>query len=376
MNWASIPIGEVGAVFDGPHATPKPADHGPIFLGIKNIRPDGHLDFSDIRHVSPEEYPRWTKRVTPTHGDVVFTYEATLHRYALIPEGFVGCLGRRTALVRPDPSRVDSRFLYYQFRSPQWWAKMEQEKLVGATVDRIPVGKFPDFEILVPDLPVQRRIADILSAYDDLIENNNRRMALLEESIHLLYREWFVYLRFPGHERVEVVDGVPEGWERLTLKEVLTLNYGKSLTKKTRVPGPVPVYGSSGAVGWHNKSLIDGHGIIVGRKGNVGSVYWSDVPYFPIDTVYYVSPEEASLFTYAMLKSQTFVSSDAAVPGLNRNYAYSIKVLRPHAALVEEFNRVARTAWSQKANLEEQNRKLREARDLLLPRLMDGRIPV
>ena len=75
-------------IYDGPHATPKEADDGPVFLGIKNITDDGTLDLSEIRHVSEEEYPRWTRRVTPQAGDVVFTYEATLHRYALIPEGF------------------------------------------------------------------------------------------------------------------------------------------------------------------------------------------------------------------------------------------------------------------------------------------------
>ena len=102
-------------IYDGPHATPKEADDGPVFLGIKNITDGGALDLSEIRHVSEEEYPRWIRRVTPQAGDVVFTYEATLHRYAIIPEGFRGCLGRRVALVRPDPDQVDGRYLLYFF---------------------------------------------------------------------------------------------------------------------------------------------------------------------------------------------------------------------------------------------------------------------
>ena len=104
---ASKPIKEYSiGIYDGPHATPAEADEGPIFLGIKNITEDGRLDFSEIRHVSEQEYPRWTKRVIPKAGDLVFTYEATLHRYALIPDGFRGCLGRRVALVRPNPELV------------------------------------------------------------------------------------------------------------------------------------------------------------------------------------------------------------------------------------------------------------------------------
>jgi len=102
-------------IYDGPHATPQDAEDGPVFLGIKNITPDGQLDFSEIRHVSENEFQKWTRRVVPGPGDVVFTYEATLHRYALIPEGFRGCLGRRVALIRPNPLLADSRYLLYYF---------------------------------------------------------------------------------------------------------------------------------------------------------------------------------------------------------------------------------------------------------------------
>ena len=185
-------------IYDGPHATPQEAEDGPVFLGIKNITPDGQLDLSEIRHVSESEFPKWTRRVVPGPGDVVFTYEATLHRYALIPEGFRGCLGRRVALIRPDPLLADSRYLIYYFLSPAWRAIVEGNVLSGATVDRIPLERFPTFPVALPSLPVQRAVGDILITYDDLIENNRRRMALLEESARLLYREWFVRLRFPG----------------------------------------------------------------------------------------------------------------------------------------------------------------------------------
>src|SRR5207253_7242621 len=132
-------------IYDGPHATPKEANEGPIFLGIKNISDDGRLDYSEIRHVSEEEFSTWTRRVTPCAGDVVFTYEATLHRYALIPDGFRGCLGRRVGLVRPDPDRVDSRYLRYFFLSRAWRQVVEGNVITGATVDRVPLERFPDF---------------------------------------------------------------------------------------------------------------------------------------------------------------------------------------------------------------------------------------
>ena len=139
-------------IYDGPHATPGDSDSGPIFLGIKNITNDGRLDFSEIRNVSEQEFPKWTRRVIPTPGDVVFTYEATLHRYAIVPEGFRGCLGRRVALVRPDSTQVDSRYLLYFFLSQDWRATVERHVITGATVDRIPLEKFPDFLVTLPKL--------------------------------------------------------------------------------------------------------------------------------------------------------------------------------------------------------------------------------
>jgi type I restriction enzyme S subunit len=208
-------------IYDGPHATPKESSEGPIFLGIKNITEEGRLDFSEIRHVSEEDFLHWTRRVTPQPGDVVFTYEATLHRYAIIPEGFRGCLGRRVALVRPDLRKVDSRYLLYYFLSHNWRQVVESYVITtGATVDRIPLEKFPDFPAALPDLSSQQRVVSILSAYDNLIENNLRRMALLEESARLLYREWFVRLRFPGYEHTRTVNGVPEGWEIKKMRDV------------------------------------------------------------------------------------------------------------------------------------------------------------
>ena len=142
-------------IYDGPHATPKPASDGPIFLGIKNVTKDGRLDLTEIRHVSEADFPKWIRRVQPQEDDVVFSYEATLYRYARIPEGFHGCLGRRMAFVRPNRRKVHPRFLHYFFLSPLWRRKMEAITVTGATVDRIPLSIFPDTEISLPGLDEQ-----------------------------------------------------------------------------------------------------------------------------------------------------------------------------------------------------------------------------
>ena len=232
-KWNTVPISELyDGLYDGPHATPKTSDSGPVFLGIKNVTDDGHLDMSDIRHIAEEDFARWTRRVEPKPGDIVFTYEATLNRYAIIPEGFRGCLGRRMALIRTDAKKVDAGFLFYYFFSPAWREVIKKNMMTGATVDRIPLITFPNFPVSVPPLPVQRRIAGILSAYDELMENSQRRIRLLEAMARALYREWFVHFRFPGHEKhprvASPLGDIPQGWEVKKLKDACHLTMGQS----------------------------------------------------------------------------------------------------------------------------------------------------
>lgn len=377
MREADVAIKEYAiGIYDGPHATPKPSDSGPIFLGIKNVTDDGRLDFTEIRHVSETEFPKWTRRVQPQKDDIVFSYEATLHRYARIPDNFEGCLGRRMALVRPDPQKVDPRFLHYYFLSPIWRAKMDAITLTGATVNRIPLTNFPDTKVRFPGLNEQAAIADILSDYDDLIETNRRRIALLEEAARLLYREWFIHFRFPGHEHVPLTDGLPEGWERSDFGRVAQLNYGKALKAENRIDGPFPVYGSSGQVGTHEKALVDAPAIVVGRKGNVGSVYWCHENFWPIDTAYFISKEQSDYWLYLTLPNIGFQNTDSGVPGLNRDFAYSRKVVVPSEKLRREFNLSVQPMFAQVQLLGAYNQKLAQARDLLLPRLMNGEIAV
>ena len=380
-EWKTMPIKDLyEGLYDGPHATPKLSDSGPVFLGIKNVTDDGRLDLTEIRHIAEDDYAAWTRRVQPRENDLVFTYEATLNRYAIVPAGFRGCLGRRMALIRTDPQKVDVRFLLYYFFTAEWRAVIRRNMLTGATVDRIPLTTFPDFPVRVPTLPIQRRIAGILSAYDELIENSQRRIRILETMARALYREWFVHFRFPGHESVPRVPSplgeIPEGWEMRRLGEILELNYGKALKKEDRHDGPYPVYGSSGIVGTHDASLVKGPGIIVGRKGNVGSVFWCDDDFFVIDTAYFVTSALPLRFLFYVLPTLNFINSDAAVPGLSRHQAYSLELPVPPADLLAKFCDVADSIERHAIKLQRQIKTLRRTRDLLLPRLLSGQIAV
>jgi hypothetical protein len=135
-KWRAIPIGEVAEVFDGPHATPKTVEVGPIFLGISALQ-DGKINLGETRHVTPEDFKRWTRRVRPQADDVVFSYETRLGQAAIIPSGIDCCLGRRMALVRTDRKLLDPHFLVYQYISPSFRAFLSSRTVRGATVDRI-----------------------------------------------------------------------------------------------------------------------------------------------------------------------------------------------------------------------------------------------
>ncbi len=276
-----------------------------------------------------------------------------------------------TALWVKDFKGNSPRFVYYKLQT------LNLERFNGGvsvpTLNRNVLDTLP---VKIPKRTLQDRIASILSTYDNLIENNRRRIQLLEQSAQLLYKEWFVHLRFPGHEHVTITDGVPEGWMKKPLGEIAPLNYGKALKKDDRIPGPVPVFGSSGIIGTHEKSLVPGPAIIVGRKGNVGTTYWSQDDFYPIDTVYFIEARYCSIHLYHALLNTQFINTDVAVPGLNRDFAHSRLLLVPDNKILILFEQHATEIYEQINRLTKYNQTLTQARDLLLPRLMNGEISV
>ena len=280
-----------------------------------------------------------------------------------------------TTLYVQDFKGNHERFIAYLLES------LDLGTLVSsAAVPGINRNHLHPLQVQVPDRPLQASIAEALGVFDDLIENNLRRIEFLEEMARLLYREWFVHFRFPGHEDVKLVDSdlgpIPEGWEACRLGDVLELVYGKALKSGDRMGGPVSVYGSGGQVGWHDEALATGPGIVVGRKGNVGSVHWSDRDFFPIDTTYYVKSELPLRFLDQMLRTQEFIDSHAAVPGLSRGQAYALAAAVPEDRLLLQYESAVRPMYDLRCTLSEQNAVLRETRDLLLPRLVSGELDI
>ncbi|MBL8853994.1 MAG: restriction endonuclease subunit S [Planctomycetaceae bacterium] len=395
-----VPLLDVAeGIFDGPHATPPESLDGPIFLRLDNITPEGRLDLTDLRYINQSDFPRWTRRVTPLPGDVVFSYEATLHRYVVIPEGFHGCLGRRLALIRPNRKKIEPRYLHYYFLTPRWRAVAGSAVINGATVDRISLTLVRNLPVQLPSLRQQRRIVDILSAYDDLIENNRRRMALLEESARLLYQEWFVRLRFPGHEHVRITNGVPEGWTRESLCEVAEVNrasIGGSFDGEIDyidiaavTPGQIneTTHYDFKEAPSRARRIVQ-HGDIIwscvrpNRKSH--AVIWRPSPSLIASTGFAVITPVRVPTSYLLQATTTpdFVgylenhAKGAAYPAVVAGDFERALVLVPSKAILDVFNDFAEPLFEQLHFLKQQNLKLRAARDLLLPRLMSGEVAV
>lgn len=314
-------------------------DAGVPVIKIANVK-DGWITLDGCSFVS-EEVARSARAFELAKGDVLISMTGHIGQVAKVRDEGRMLLNQRVGRFSvKSRERIDGEYLFQWLRLPEVRAVFEAHAY-GAAQPNISPSLIEQQSIPLPPLPVQRRIASILSAYDDLIENNTRRIAILEEMARRIYEEWFVRFRFPGHEGVPMVDSelglVPEGWKVRRLGDEIELAYGKALKAEDRRPGAVPVFGSSGVVGQHDESLVAGPGIIVGRKGNVGSVHWSESPFFPIDTVYYVVTGLPLDYVYFNLQRQNFLNNDAAVPGLNRNQAYSLPLIVPGADTLRAF---------------------------------------
>lgn len=217
-------------IVDCPHSTAPDEGRGYPIIRTPNVG-KGRLILDGVQKVSKETYDKRNVRAVPQKDDIIFAREAPAGNAAIIREGQEVCLGQRTVLIRPSKEKVYPQYLVYYMLAPQ-----QQYELLGtangSTVAHVNIPIIRKMPVELPNMNIQIKIADIISAYDDLIENNQKQIKLLEEAAQRLYKEWFVDLRFPNHEKCKIVDGVPEGWKYLPLSEILDYVRGKSYTSK------------------------------------------------------------------------------------------------------------------------------------------------
>jgi len=399
-DWISRRIGDLAEVFDGPHATPKKTDEGPIFLGISSLE-GGRLHLSNVEHLSEENFKRWTRRVLPRFGDVVFSYETKLGEAALIPEGLRCCLGRRMGLVRPKEDILDPQYFLYYYLSPKFQEFLRSRTVHGSTVDRIPLIHFPDFEILVPPISEQRELVRILAAIDGKITQLRGTNATLEGIAQALFKSWFVDFdpvrakaegRDPEGVSPEVADlfpsefedsdlgAIPKGWRVRKWGDLIRLEYGKALRDYRVSNGRIPVYGTNGHIGFHDKPHCNHPGIVVGRKGAYRGIHFASEPFCVIDTAFFMEGREKLSWRWAYYEALRFdlnaMDSGSAIPSTDRNLFYRIPICTPPLALQLAFEDCLSSTWEkQDANIRE-GALLSDLRDTILPRLMSGKLCV
>ena len=281
---------------------------------------------------------------------------------------------------------LDCDFLYY-YMGQQSIREAMAKTMVGASGrQRVNNKVFNDLQINLPPLSTQHRIASILSRYDSLIENYQKQIKLLEEAAQRLYKEWFVDLRFPGHENTNIIDGVPEGWEKKSVDSIYNIKYGKNLsTKLITETGFYPVYGANGVIGYYDKANCNEQVVLITSRGNgsgdVLMTYHKDA--FITNNSFIVTPSEGFEycklpFTFQFLKMANFraVRTGAAQPQLTNQSIHTVDVILPNKNLIEKFCSATIGMNDTIIKYREQIRLLTEARDRLLPKLMSGEITI
>ena len=389
-------------IYEGPHATPKVAKTGGIYLGIPALTSTGHINYDNIRYISDEDMPLWTKRVTPQEGDIVFTNEATLNLYALIPPRFYGCLGRRLGLIRPNKDIVDVNYLFYYFFSPEWRETISKNKVSGATVERILMTKFPHFPISLPSLSTQQKISKILSTIDAKIENNRKINDNLEQQAQALYKSWFVdFGPFKDREFVESEIGeIPTGWTVVKFGDLTkipkkTLNpqrFPDTIFKHYSLPacdnGLIPET-QTGKDIMSNKIILQNNTTLFSKLNPRIKRIWftcevqansiCSTEFIP----YRAKNETESGYIFSIINSAAFYASvmgcvNGATGSHQRFHAEDTEdfLCAYNKEVVNEFSEHIDAILKQMHDLRQENVKLALMRDTLLPKLMSGELKI
>ncbi|WP_446470176.1 restriction endonuclease subunit S [Xenorhabdus stockiae] len=282
----------------------------------------------------------------------------------------------------------NTKYLYYALNLVNF-----RNYVTGSAQPKLTKDNLGEIVLHVHPGDEQERISRVLSVIDRKIELNNRINTELEAMAKTLYDYWFVQFDFPDANgkpyktsggkmvyNLELKREIPENWHACELRSLIDMEYGKSLKADSRTGYGYPVFGSSGIVDFHDNYLVEGPGIVIGRKGTIGKVNYVFDNFYPIDTTYYVkSKNEASMIFLTFLLSSLGMekmNSDSAVPGLNREAALSLPIVNIPLVLINKFHDHAGLWFKKKQLILEENNKLIKLRDWLLPMLMNGQVTV
>lgn len=385
-----VTIGELGIIITGntpPRSNPKLYGNYTPFIKATDISETEKYTYHPEEYYSEEGYNKYIKSLIPKGSTCVVT---------------IGSIGKKMTMAHCDlfinqamnaiipNENFDNEYVYYAVKNILPNIKMLDS---GTASGRENVSKsaFSKMQILIEDnIITQRRIAEILSRYDSLIENYQKQIKLLEESAQRLYKEWFVDLRFPGYENTKIVDGVPEGWKKGTVSDVVTFfdNLRKPLSSMQRIDmdKKYPYYGAASVMDYVDSYLFDGVYLLLGEDGTVitkdgypilqyvWGKFWVNNHAHVLQGKNKVTTE----FIYMMFKNTHIANlvTGCAQPKISQGRLSCKEILIPSDYSLLMWNNQTENIFKQIRFLYDQIKNLTEARDRLLPKLMSGEIEV
>ena len=385
--------------------TPPKTNCGVKLITAKIIK-DGFVQNGNLEYISEETYKTWMRRGMPRQWDILITTEAPLGEVAQLRTTEKIALAQRVILLRGNPQVIDQQYYFQALKSSLVQAGL-QMRATGTTVAGIKQSELRQVEIPLPPLPTQRKIAAVLSAYDDLIENNTRRIEILEEMAGAIYREWFVEFCFPGHEQVPMVESelglIPQGWEVGLIDKLIDFKSGYAFKSKTFIDqGDYNVVTIKNVKDGEFQPVCDNRindlpsnlpdhcrlkngDILLSLTGYIGRVclvYGKN--YLLNQRVAKLVPKNSNHypFIYTMFRQRDLqlrletIATGVAQQNLSPIKAGTLPCLIPSPRLLTRFSNSVKPYIDQILNLNQKNTNLRQTRDLLLPKLISGEINI
>jgi type I restriction enzyme, S subunit len=389
-------------VEDGNHGESRPRpdefnDNGTPFIRAADMQ-GGRIHFASASRITSAALARIRKGIG-CPGDILLSHKGTVGKLAFAPspcEPFV-CSPQTTFWRVLDESVLDRRFLYFFMRSRLFSEQLDAVKGETDMADYVSLTAQRRLRIPLPELGLQRSIAAILGALEDKINLNRNVNETLEAMTQATFKDWFidfgptrgkmerrasylspdVWALFP--DRLDD-DGKPRGWPQKELLDLCQLKRGYDLPSAQRTAGSVPIVSSSGISGYHGSAMVDGPGVVTGRYGTIGQVFFINRPYWPLNTALYVRDFKGNspcfvFYTLSNLDFHTY-SDKGAVPGINRNHLHQAPILLPPTPVQASFEDFLTPLWSRAAANASESETLVSIRDLLLPKLMSGEIRI
>lgn len=358
-------------------------DSGVMYFRSELIGKSKYIDKSSgLLFISNETHNK-LKRSQLKENDILFSMAgAYLGKISIVgKDDFPANTNQAVALIRFKENSCNVDYIYYYMRQ-KWFNEYVCSLTAQAAQPNINLEQIGKLKINIPLIQTQDKIASILSAFDNLIENNNRRIRLLEQMAENLYKEWFVRFRFPGHEKVEMENGLPKGWRVEKLGNVANISTGKCNREDAEEDGIYPLFDRSQEIKKSSEWLKDCEAIIIPGEGTsfIPRYYWGKFNLH--QRCYCVEPKRNKigkvLFYMLMLNRSYFLSvaTGATVPSLRYNNFAKMKFVLPEINLCEKFNEIVTNYFCMIDKLKTENANLTRQRDLLLPRLMSGKLEV